>query len=259
MVVPVAMHGAQVTLTIPSNACALHGPDTPPTKMGEPPLRPRDADVTGGYYQPVSVEVPAAAGDAGLGFVLERIGCNLPNVSLDVVQAFQKRYQPNINPALAGLTVQGAAASPVVEGTAPVPLVVGANTIVTMEAAWTAASARSFPGLRRRRARHRRSRRRAHRLLVRDRRFLRSGSHRPYRSRDRVVRHQQLASARHTGARAPVAGPARQPRRARFSRIPTNCRRLTAVRRAARTDRPTSGLSAAALARGPPRTHKIRW
>src|SRR5205814_408577 len=47
--------GNPVTLTIPITACALHGPDTPPTKPGEPPLRARDADVTGGYYQPVSV------------------------------------------------------------------------------------------------------------------------------------------------------------------------------------------------------------
>jgi hypothetical protein len=96
--------GPVVSVTIPPTACALHGPDTPPTRPGEPPLRPRDADVTGGYYQPVSVRLPASGDQA---FGLERLRCNLPGVSSEVAQEFSKRYVANRNPTIAALSIDG--------------------------------------------------------------------------------------------------------------------------------------------------------
>jgi hypothetical protein len=135
---PVNGSGPRITVDIPMNACALNGPDTPPTKMGEPPLRARDADITGGYYQPIGVTVGATRS-----FVLERISCNLPNVSLDVVKEYQLRYRPNQNPALAGLRVNGAEAAPVAEGMAPA-IAVPAGATVTFEASWVPASRETF-------------------------------------------------------------------------------------------------------------------
>jgi hypothetical protein len=132
--------GPRITIAIPANACALNGPDTPPTKMGEPPLRARDADVTGGYYQPIAVEVGAARS-----FVLERISCNLPNVSSDVVKEFQMRYHPNANPAFARLLVGGLELPAVIEGGGATTVNVHAGQAVGFEAAWTPESRETFP------------------------------------------------------------------------------------------------------------------
>jgi hypothetical protein len=137
---PLMESGPRITVPIPMNACALNGPDTPPTKMGEPPLRPRDADVTGGYYQPVEVKVGAVHS-----FVLERISCNLPNVSLDVAKEFQDRYKANSNPAFLRLLVGGLELPPVVEGSGPATVHVMPGQGVAFEAAWTPESREKFP------------------------------------------------------------------------------------------------------------------
>jgi hypothetical protein len=42
-----------VTAPIPADARRLFGPESPPRSGSEPPVRPRDPDSTGGYYQPV--------------------------------------------------------------------------------------------------------------------------------------------------------------------------------------------------------------
>jgi len=136
---PIMEGGPRITVPIPMNACALNGPDTPPTKMGEPPLRARDADVTGGYYQPIEVKVGAARA-----FVLERISCNLPNVSVDVVRNFQMRYKPNLNPAFTRLLVGGLELPPVVEGQPSASVNVKVGQAVAFEAFWTPESRETF-------------------------------------------------------------------------------------------------------------------
>jgi hypothetical protein len=139
---PVGM-GVTVSVPIPPTACALHGPDTPPTKPGEPPLRPRDADVTGGYYQPVSVRLRTSGEQA---FGLERLRCNLPGVSGDVAQDFSKRYPANKNPIIGGLTVEGAPLSPIGDPAMPPPsAAVSAGRPVPLELTWPAAARESFP------------------------------------------------------------------------------------------------------------------
>lgn len=89
--VPVGGPGATQRVVVPEDACARFGPDTPPG--GE--LRPRDADSTGGYFQPVRVAIPELA---AFGFV--RIRCALPDAAADVALAFKDAYQPNANPTL---------------------------------------------------------------------------------------------------------------------------------------------------------------
>jgi hypothetical protein len=137
---PIAESGPRITVTIPPNACALNGPDTPPTKMGEPPVRARDADVTGGYYQPFEVKVAAANA-----FVLERISCNLPNVAVEVAKDFQMRYQTNTNPAFLKLLVGGLDLPAVTQGASPATVHVTPGQSVGFEAFWTPESRENFP------------------------------------------------------------------------------------------------------------------
>ena len=75
----VATGSPSAMATVPANACALFGPDPPPQMMGQPPLRPRDPDVTGGYYQPLRL----VDGDT-VGFALERVTCDLAQAGADL-------------------------------------------------------------------------------------------------------------------------------------------------------------------------------
>jgi hypothetical protein len=133
-------NGLQANVMLPDNACALNGPDAPSVKPGEPPVRARDADITGGYYQPIGVKI-SAAGETATAFALERITCNLPNVSVDVVKDFVKRYHPNKNPVLLRLTANGGEVAPGAISAATLP----PGQMVTFEAAWTPESRETFP------------------------------------------------------------------------------------------------------------------
>jgi hypothetical protein len=94
-----------VTATIPADACKRFGPEPPPHAPGEPELRPRDPDATGGYYQPYRADLAEA-----LTIGLERIRCQLVGASMEAAQAFAERYHANQHPALVRLT---ASADPV--------------------------------------------------------------------------------------------------------------------------------------------------
>jgi hypothetical protein len=88
------------TAALPSNSCALFGPETPPPVKGKPPTRPVDPDTTGGFYQPVR----AVWNDTGLvAFALERVTCNLANAPAAIATQYAMDYLPNNNPILADL------------------------------------------------------------------------------------------------------------------------------------------------------------
>lgn len=89
-VVPVANAPAPIDANVPSNACNVFGPRT--LTQDE---RPRDPDITGGYYQPLRVIV---GGKVGFGF--ERVRCGAPLSPAFVVEEFGTRYVPNRNPTL---------------------------------------------------------------------------------------------------------------------------------------------------------------
>jgi hypothetical protein len=88
--------------TVPADACTLFGPDTPAPKPGEPPFRPRDPDITGGYYLPIRVDLKGTES----AIALERIGCNLLGATPEVAQEFRSRYQPNRGPDLVEVTAR---------------------------------------------------------------------------------------------------------------------------------------------------------
>ncbi len=80
---------------VPADACARFGPNPPPAE-GEAPRRPADPDPSGGYFNPVR----AATMDAeAFGFV--RIHCDLAGATRPLFEAFERRYQLNLNPDFA--------------------------------------------------------------------------------------------------------------------------------------------------------------
>ncbi|MEO8703192.1 MAG: hypothetical protein ABI867_24310 [Kofleriaceae bacterium] len=110
---------ATVTAPIPDAACLNFGPETPP---GE--FRPRDADGTGGYYQPVRADVEGL-----VAFGLARITCKLANAPGDVARDYDLRYVANANPLLDPIAL---------------PASVPADSDVELVATWPAASAESY-------------------------------------------------------------------------------------------------------------------
>jgi len=84
------------------DACQHFGPDAPNDMPG---VRPRDPDVTGGFYQPVRAVWHAASRDL-TGFGLERIRCNLANAPADITKTFNTTYTLNVNPSIASITLE---------------------------------------------------------------------------------------------------------------------------------------------------------
>jgi len=109
---------ATVTATMPADACIQFGPDVPSGGF-----RPRDADPTGGYYQPVRADV-----DALTAFGLSRITCDLPNVAGDIAHEYQLDYVANVNPTILPLA----------------PGDVAADSDVQLTAGWPAEAVESF-------------------------------------------------------------------------------------------------------------------
>ena len=93
--------GSVATATLPRDACRTFGPDPPIGKSGG---RPADPDVTGGYYQ------PGLAADAAFSI---RVRCNLAGATQEQTADFEARYQPNVNPEIADITINGASSSEV--------------------------------------------------------------------------------------------------------------------------------------------------
>lgn len=89
-----------VSTQVPSDACALFGPQSPPSTGESGTPRPRDPDETGGYYQPVRVSV---LGLRAIGLI--RIRCGLASATPEVAARFRAEYQPNRNPDTALLHI----------------------------------------------------------------------------------------------------------------------------------------------------------
>jgi len=139
-------------------ACSIFGPLRPPL---DPNARPRDPDITGGFFEPVRATLPNPEGGAALlGFDLERIQCRLANAPIDIANEFNNPYDPvmnpngytpNGNPSLAQLTwsVGGAAPSvlsPIIAGMpAPAAAAIAPGQHVALEASWGDDSVETFP------------------------------------------------------------------------------------------------------------------
>jgi hypothetical protein len=130
--------GGSVSGTVPSNACELFGPESPPPAPGQPAARPTDPDATGGFYLPVSVESDGDQWSAAL----ERIACQPGGVTQAVFTAFSNGYVLNQNPtvaSLASMDADGGTAviAPDAPGAGPA-LTVSAGQRASLEVAWPA-------------------------------------------------------------------------------------------------------------------------
>jgi hypothetical protein len=143
--------------TIASNACALFGPTTPPVAEGQAAIRPRDADVTGGYYQPVRVElfVPEAlrrpamsTSESMISFELQRIQCGLANAPSDKLHEYTANYKLNTNPTLTQVTTQVPGAvlvtTPTTAASTP-QIAVPAGQSIDLAVYWSQDSVENYP------------------------------------------------------------------------------------------------------------------
>src|SRR5664279_3778814 len=90
--------GQTFTAAVSSKACQLFGPIAPTPAPGQPAVRPRDPDSTGGYYLPVQVWLPNLPSGPAEGFAFERIACNLANAPASGITDFNSRYKANVAP-----------------------------------------------------------------------------------------------------------------------------------------------------------------
>jgi hypothetical protein len=97
-----ANQGTEVDGTLPTDGCRNFGSDVPEPKPGEPSGRPTDPDSTGGYYQPVRLELLDIKTLAET-----RIECDLPGATREVLVDFRARYHPNTNPILRPVYLPG--------------------------------------------------------------------------------------------------------------------------------------------------------
>lgn len=93
-VTPVDVARGDVTTAVPEGACFDFGPETRSAD-----LRPRDPDVTGGYYAPIRASVAGPAGGL-VAFGFARLRCNLAGAPAEIARDFAARYAPNRNPTI---------------------------------------------------------------------------------------------------------------------------------------------------------------
>jgi hypothetical protein len=120
--------GPTIAAATPGDACALFGPDTPPGGF-----RPRDPDVTGGYYQPLRADLPGVPS----AFLLTRILCGTASASAGVASQFAGAYVPNANPHLQPIAVT-------VGGTSVALDTIPTGARVRLEASWPAVDAETY-------------------------------------------------------------------------------------------------------------------
>ncbi|RYZ02475.1 MAG: hypothetical protein EOO73_31575 [Myxococcales bacterium] len=92
--------GNSAEFALDQDVCRSFGPLRPTPKPGEPAGRPVDADVTGGFYQPV---VGTLDDSVTLGAV--RITCDPINVNRDQALEYKERYRPNEAPRIASVSI----------------------------------------------------------------------------------------------------------------------------------------------------------
>jgi hypothetical protein len=140
---PGADVGATFSGPVPTDACNLFGPNAPAAKAGQPPFRPRDPDITGGYFVPVRLLVDDGLGETLMAFEFERVFCGLGGAPLSAIQDYNTNYKKNTNPTLQGLAVVApdGTRTDVLAG----PGTVTGGSVVTLVASASPDSAEGFP------------------------------------------------------------------------------------------------------------------
>lgn len=122
------------TGTLPMDGCLRFGPDVPPGGF-----RPRDADPSGGFYQPVRVDTDDLA---PLAFGMSRITCNLANATPEAFRRYFLEYVANRNPVIASVHVDDVALVP--PPVPPATASVAADADVTLSVTWPESSVEGY-------------------------------------------------------------------------------------------------------------------
>ncbi|MEI9941153.1 MAG: hypothetical protein WDO69_28380 [Pseudomonadota bacterium] len=119
---------------LPKSGCSQFGPDIPKTLPGQSPGRPTDPDSSGGFYQPVILDVHA--GDEDISSLAEtRITCGLANGAGDI-DAFRTATKTNENPAISTVTAVNLDNAVLSDGAVDGPLSVPVGMPVVFRTSW---------------------------------------------------------------------------------------------------------------------------
>jgi hypothetical protein len=135
-VVPIGDALGGVTAALPMSGCFDFGPETQSAEV-----RPRDPDVTGGFFLPIRARLGGGngGGEALTAFGFARLVCNLGSAPADLAAQFRVEYRRNANPTLLPVEAR-------VEGAA-VPAALDAvprGARVVLRASWRPEDAESY-------------------------------------------------------------------------------------------------------------------
>jgi hypothetical protein len=133
-VVPIGDARGGVSATLPMSGCFDFGPEVQSAEV-----RPRDPDVTGGFFLPIRARIAGDGGDAPIAFGFARLVCNLANAPGEIAAQFRAQYKRNVNPALLPVEAR-------LEGaTEPVALdAIPRGARVILRASWSPGDAESY-------------------------------------------------------------------------------------------------------------------
>jgi hypothetical protein len=132
-VIPIGDARGGVTAALPASGCFDFGPETQSAEV-----RPRDPDVTGGYFAPIRVRVAASEEEPLTAFGFARLACNLANAPADLTARFGQQYVRNENPSLLPLEAHLAG------GTRASLDAVPRGAPIVLRAAWRAEDAETY-------------------------------------------------------------------------------------------------------------------
>jgi hypothetical protein len=105
-VVPIGDARGGVSALLPMSGCFDFGPETQSAEV-----RPRDADITGGFFLPVRARIAGDAAESPIAFGFARLVCNLADAPADLATQFRAQYVRNRNPTLLPIDIHLAGAS----------------------------------------------------------------------------------------------------------------------------------------------------
>jgi len=138
--------GSTPTGNLPVNACAQFGPDVPQPSSGsgsdssgnavtQTQGRPTDPDSTGGYYQPVILDVRTGGTQIpSLGET--RITCGLAGSTGEQFRQYNERTKTNENPQISSVIVTSLANADLTPEDAAEPLSVPASNLLSLRTSW---------------------------------------------------------------------------------------------------------------------------
>lgn len=94
-VVPIGDTRGGVSAALPMSGCFDFGPETQSAEV-----RPRDPDITGGFFLPIRARLAGDGADSLTAFGFARLVCNLANAPGELAAQFQAQYKRNTNPTL---------------------------------------------------------------------------------------------------------------------------------------------------------------